>query len=653
MKRLLLLLIGGGITMGANGQYAKNVFNGGSVRASKKAISELERAYRPLNLGGTARTTATAFATETFGSGTASTLPTGWTAGSFVGTGTWKWTNVATTGSYSIGTIASTTAADGWMVYDSDGIGAAGSVKPSGWMQSPVYNCATHSTVRLTFQEKFVEFNDSCQIWVCHTTGGAPTWAAGTYTSYGVFPNNNLDDNASTANPETVHINITAEAGGQANVYIRFVYYSNSAGGSFNWLVDDINLAELDPTDIGISSSFLFNNDAALTYSTTLFSTPLRFVDSVAPVTFLSNLGANAVASTSLNAQIFQGSTSVYSQPATFAGLAYDKTDTAIIFPKYKPTAIGVYTVAVSATAAGDADASNNVDSVVFAVTDTTWQESIGKITGAFNAFNPTTSTALYVGTRFDVPSTVAGDTVSGFGVAFDNTTAVTNSGGKVSVQLYSHATAGGWVSMGTSVARPLAASDISSASTVVWADFRSDPVTSGGYLVLTPGNNYAAVVQVEGVTTATTVLVTNTPSASPSCGFFGQIGTSGNDGLSTFGPTDATGLGSIPMVRMYFGSIRPVAVDQLTTLANMVGKAFPNPANTEVSVPFTLNTDGAVTVTLTNVIGQTIATQTINAANGVASKATFATGKLADGVYIYTVKVNGQQTTGRVVVAH
>lgn len=78
---------------------------------------------------------------------------------------------------------------------------------------------------------------------------------------------------------------------------------------------------------------------------------------------------------------------------------------------------------------------------------------------------------------------------------------------------------------------------------------------------------------------------------------------------------------------------------------------AYPNPASSEVYVPFSLNTTADVTVSLTNAVGQTVATQTFNGVNE--GKATFNAYNLNSGVYFYTVEANGQTNTGRVVVAH
>lgn len=78
---------------------------------------------------------------------------------------------------------------------------------------------------------------------------------------------------------------------------------------------------------------------------------------------------------------------------------------------------------------------------------------------------------------------------------------------------------------------------------------------------------------------------------------------------------------------------------------------AVPNPATSELNIMFSLANATNVSVSLTNVLGQVVATQNINnTANG---KATFNTAALPSGVYVYTLQANGEKATGRVVVSH
>jgi Secretion system C-terminal sorting domain len=79
---------------------------------------------------------------------------------------------------------------------------------------------------------------------------------------------------------------------------------------------------------------------------------------------------------------------------------------------------------------------------------------------------------------------------------------------------------------------------------------------------------------------------------------------------------------------------------------------AAPNPASGELTVSFELAAAATTTVSLTNLLGQTVAVETV--ANTYSGSVVFNTATLPSGIYVYTVQANGgARTTGRVVVAH
>lgn len=80
-------------------------------------------------------------------------------------------------------------------------------------------------------------------------------------------------------------------------------------------------------------------------------------------------------------------------------------------------------------------------------------------------------------------------------------------------------------------------------------------------------------------------------------------------------------------------------------------GGAYPNPAVSFVNVPFELKNAADVNVTLRNTVGQVVAAESFK--NVAAGTAKFNTAALSNGVYLYTIEVDGQQTTGRIAVSH
>jgi len=78
---------------------------------------------------------------------------------------------------------------------------------------------------------------------------------------------------------------------------------------------------------------------------------------------------------------------------------------------------------------------------------------------------------------------------------------------------------------------------------------------------------------------------------------------------------------------------------------------AYPNPSANQLNIAFSLGQVSAVSVTLTDMLGQVVATQNMgNVANG---NAVFNTADLANGMYIYTLTANGVRTTRHIAVSH
>jgi hypothetical protein len=80
---------------------------------------------------------------------------------------------------------------------------------------------------------------------------------------------------------------------------------------------------------------------------------------------------------------------------------------------------------------------------------------------------------------------------------------------------------------------------------------------------------------------------------------------------------------------------------------------AFPNPANEQLSIPFTVKEKGMVSVSLFNMMGQVVARQNLNVQAGQENLAIFNTSNLASGVYLYALEADGQRFSDRVSVQH
>lgn len=80
--------------------------------------------------------------------------------------------------------------------------------------------------------------------------------------------------------------------------------------------------------------------------------------------------------------------------------------------------------------------------------------------------------------------------------------------------------------------------------------------------------------------------------------------------------------------------------------------KVMPNPANDMVTISGTMSQVSNVTVTVSNLLGEVVATQTYNDVKNL--NASINTSNLHSGIYVYTINSNNVNiNTGRIVVAH
>lgn len=672
MKKSFLLCAIGLTSFGAFAQQARNsvvhsTANENSTQAAVKTASPVfgGNFITQSKYATHAKVAATAFWTEDFSTGSSTTFPAGWSATKPSGQiGNWKWTKVAAIGGFSIGALNSSTAANGWMIFDSDSIG---DLQPStlpirGSLISPTINCAPHATVMATFQQLYRKFRDSTYLDV--SNDGGSTW-----TTYPVLVNNSMNDNTTNANnPTLARINISATAAGQANVKLRFRYEDNVyLGGTFNWLVDDIALTELDPVDLGIAGSAMWqqNGPANLYSSYSLFSNiPLTLVDSLLPVTYLTNYGSNPGSNVNTNVQLFRGTSSIYAKSTIYSALPYGAADSLNDFVAlpYLPTATGNFVAAFSINPVNDAFTGNNIDSFKFNVTDSVYTTFGSTVAGGYYLHKPASAGELtyYMGARFDIPEGHS-DTLSSVSVSFQSGS---STGVNTVCQVYKiggpDANSLAWNVVGGTYTKTLSAADISTSANRVYTNYPVNAVAGKGRFVLTAGT-YAIVVKTIAAPSNSTVTISaGSPISSHVnfTGYFGQSDTSDNSPAFTFavGAGIRTGLTSVPLVRANFGTIGAPVIDTSKSVGTIstltLGNAYPNPANNEINIPMNVKGNTNATVTLSNAMGQVVRTIKLNGlTTGQAKLVSIPTSDLAAGIYLYTIEANGERASDRVII--
>jgi hypothetical protein len=145
-----------------------------------------------------------------------------------------------------MGAINSTTSANGFALFDSDLYCSHDQI--ANLTTAHPIDLTGHSNIRLEFDEFYKRWHDSTYIYVSNDNIN--------WTKYEV--NGAMTVTDATTNPLHVALDISATAGNQDSVYIRFQFYSpdtnltgpdTESGCAYAWMIDDVSLSELPPTD--------------------------------------------------------------------------------------------------------------------------------------------------------------------------------------------------------------------------------------------------------------------------------------------------------------------------------------------------------------------------------------------------------------------
>ncbi len=185
----------------------------------------------------------TPFFYEDFAAG----LPSGWQAVDNAGNGVnWGYTtsgiaNQVDYPGYDSLSVTNTSAANGYMLYDSDSSNGGVGGEDADLITDAI-DCSTHSNVHLFFNELLAHYAESATVSV--STDGT-TWTQVFDAAAG------LNQNDVTPNPTAIDIDISAIAANQVTVYIKFNFTGDY---DYFWMVDDITLYEQEGTDGFLSS---------------------------------------------------------------------------------------------------------------------------------------------------------------------------------------------------------------------------------------------------------------------------------------------------------------------------------------------------------------------------------------------------------------
>ncbi|MCE2713619.1 MAG: T9SS type A sorting domain-containing protein [Cryomorphaceae bacterium] len=458
------------------------------------------------------------------------------------------------------------------------------------------------ANVSLVFEQAYRTYLDIREV---HISTNGTTW-----TPF-VVTDGTENTGVNTANPDLYSVNISSVAAGQTQVWVRFHY---EATWGWFWAVDNVKIVETDDYDLKMQDVYWGSVGAWGTYLP-YYQIPTTQVTDIEFGGIIKNNGAVAQSDIKFNA-----TTTGYTGMSATAPLQPAELDTFWTTTPFAPAAtVAAHSVnfSASSTATEAYPVGNTLPATTINVTNYTYARDKGTAAGGtYNA-----GEGFEVGNIYDM---YANATLKGVDVQI-STSAV--AGAEIYATLYSIDPAtGDFIYMEASAPYVLTSGNLGQLITL--------PLQSAQ--ALNAGEPYLIVVGSYGDGGLTNDLVVAT------------AGTSEAQTTFYYDMTDATWYytTSTPMVRMNFNPV--VGVNEVENTYAL--SVYPNPANTNATVSFSLNNEAAVSINVTDLSGKVVYMNTLGTVNGTQS-VNVTTDALKSGVYMVNVTVDGNVSTQKLVI--
>lgn len=458
------------------------------------------------------------------------------------------------------------------------------------------------ANVSLVFEQNYRTYLDVREV---HISTDGTTW-----TPF-IVTDGSETTGINTANPDTYSVNISSVAGGAAQVWVRF-HYEGTWG--WHWAVDDVKINVTDDYDLKMQGVYWGSVGAWGTYLP-YYRIPTAQVTDVEFGGIIKNNGAVTQSDV-----MFTATTTGYTGTSATAPLVAAESDTFWTTLPWTPAATvaaHTFNFAASSTATESYPVDNTLPSMTVNVTNYTYARDNGTAAGGtYNA-----GEGFQVGNIFDI---YANATLKGIDVQIA-TSAV--AGAEIYAQLYTiDPSTGDFVYAEQSAPYVLTSANLGQLITL--------PLLSAQQL--NAGEPYLVVVGSFGDGGLSNDLVVATAGVSEAQTTF------------YFDETDQTWYytTSTPMVRMNFNPA--LSINEVENTYAM--SVFPNPANTNATVSFTLNNEANVNINVTDLSGKVVYTNALGTVNGTQS-VNVNTDALNSGVYMVNVSVDGNVSTQKLVI--
>lgn len=338
----------------------------------------------------------TPFWTQDFNGGLPATWKAIMAAGNGNPTSNWVHTTTGPAGGFSTGPLMSTTAANGWMLFDSD-LNCSGNQDVR--LQSPKLDLTGRDVVILEFETHYRRFNDVTSIRV---SSDSINWVD--IPVFSGYTNNQFADGTTVPgdaiNPFKATVDLTAQAANKPQFWFAFRFLADpttvtggtDVGCGYSWQIDDVALYDIDNTpSINIAIGDFFFPPASYAQPVSQIKT-----DTMGFFADLSNLGAATVTNVVLKAEVRQGTNAIWTDTLLIPAIDTSVMDSTFSLPNvFVPNNLAIannYSIRYSVYSLDgpDADMSNNTKQEAFVVTDFLYSKEAGATTAYRPGGDPT-----------------------------------------------------------------------------------------------------------------------------------------------------------------------------------------------------------------------------------------------------------------------
>lgn len=502
------------------------------------------------------------------------------------------------------GPVEMTTASNGYLMVNSDSAGQGATQDAYATYTGGPIDLTGMSDLRIEFQQHYRIYQDERSVEI--SNDGGLTWTAYTITDG--------TEAGGTVFSGVVSIDISASAGNQSNVSIRFHYVGSWA---WHWAVDDIFIKSIEPFDLKADATS-WGVIGSYGYHLPYYTTPTAQIQPINFCGINKNIGLNDIADATYSIEI---PSEAYSATGTTNSVA-GATDTICASADFTPTGVGSFTAnATMSTANPDTGAFNNTfDDVTFGVDPFLYARDNSSV--AIDGYIHNEGQGFESGNIFDI---FADADLTAIRVGIDASAVV---GTSIFVKLYTVNSMGDFIFEDESMNYMLTAADTGSFINLRLANGVC-PLAAGESYLVTVGSNG------DGGLTNDLAVMTSGDSEPYTSFFFDHSDWTWDFSTST------------PVVQMNFD---PAA--SINKNSNMFGiGVYPNPTNDYANVSFSLNNAADVNITVTDLSGKVVYSNALGNIAAGTTEVALNTVALSNGVYMINVAANNRVSTEKLIV--